>query len=164
MNKGLSTTDAEMMAELSNAAYSNAYKHGWHTQFQRPEHWLGLIMSEVGEALDADRKDRRAKLDSFMGKAPGIFPEDKNDAKWKAAFEKYIKDSVEDELSDVVIRLLDMAYAIYGMFMNWKATGSKFDETKSFSDSAWCFVKNTLDWSPEQICESIAYIYDWADT
>ena len=164
MNQGLSTEAAEKMAQISNAVYSNAFKHGWHKQYQNPEHWLGLIMSEVGEAIDADRKSKRAKLDSFMAKAHNLFPKDKNDAKWKLAFEKYIKDTVEDELSDVVIRLLDMAYAIYGMFMDWKAVDSIYDETKSFPDSAWCFVKDTLNWSQEQICKSIAYVFDWAES
>ena len=164
MNQGLSTEEAEKLAELSKSVYSNAYRHGWHKQYQSAEHWLGLIMSEVGEAIDADRKSKRAKLDSFMAKAPNLFPKDKDDAKWKKAFENYIKDTVEDELSDVVIRLLDMAYAIYGMFMDWKAADSLYDESKSFSDSAWCFVKDTLNWSQEQICKSIAYVLDWAES
>ncbi len=162
MNKGLSTEDAKKLEELSKAVYSNAYKHGWHNQYMGVNHWLCLIMTEVAEAVDADRKSRRANLESFMAQTTELFPKDRNDSVWKKAFESNIKDTIEDELSDVVIRLLDMAVTIYGFYMEWKSEESTFDESNSFTESAWFFVTDTLHWNQTRILKSIAYIYDWA--
>jgi NTP pyrophosphatase (non-canonical NTP hydrolase) len=73
---------------------------------------LALVHSEVSEALECDRKDKFAKLDRFEEIVPTIndeYEEKSKDETWKELFEKYIKDSWEDELADVVIRVLDLA-------------------------------------------------------
>lgn len=36
--------------------YDNATAHGWHEEKHSPEHYLGLVMTEVAEAVEADRK------------------------------------------------------------------------------------------------------------
>lgn len=59
---------------------------------------LALIQSEVSEALEADRKNRHADMAAYNASE-----------KTKQDFEKYIKDSFEDELADAVIRLLELA-------------------------------------------------------
>jgi NTP pyrophosphatase (non-canonical NTP hydrolase) len=59
-----------------------------------------LCVSELSEALEADRKGRVANLDKFdQGIAHGDI------------FETYIKDTFEDELADTVIRILDLCGA-----------------------------------------------------
>lgn len=64
---------------------------------------LMLITSELGEALEANRKDRIANLDKFEN--------DQNlpNVEFKESFEKNIKDSFEDELADATIRIGDLA-------------------------------------------------------
>ena len=85
--------------------YQNAVNHGWHEEKRPVEHWLCLVISEIMEAVEADRKGRRADIITF-----------KNHTKrnWPYCFEIYIKDTFEDELADAVIRLLDMA-GTYGI-------------------------------------------------
>jgi NTP pyrophosphatase (non-canonical NTP hydrolase) len=53
---------------------------------------LMLIVSELGEALEADRKGRHS---------PELFT--------VTAFESQVKDTFEDEIADAVIRLADLA-------------------------------------------------------
>lgn len=79
---------------------------------------LMLVTSELGEALEADRKDRYADRPAYTEKVKeminrvigrqGVTSED--DVEFRnAAFEEHIKDSVEDEIVDALIRLLDLA-------------------------------------------------------
>lgn len=96
---------------LKDRAYKTACEHGFHDQHLPDEHWLMLVFSELAEAVEADRKNHRADLLAFdkegdsasrnwTSKMPYSFVEN---------FNKHIKNSVEDELADVVIRLLDFA-------------------------------------------------------
>lgn len=66
---------------------------------------LMLVVSELGEALEAHRKG------SLGGHACLIdmFDENEKDQnKWNENFRELIKDSLEDELADAVIRIADM--------------------------------------------------------
>lgn len=66
---------------------------------------LALITSEVSEALESDRKNKKANIIAFLNERRSSLHESDND--FKISFEKNIKDSVEDEISDAIIRLLD---------------------------------------------------------
>lgn len=77
---------------------------------------IALIQSEVSEALEADRKNRHANVSSMEAaiELRGFRSDD---------FEKYIKDSVEDELADTIIRLLDLCGAMgidIAQHVEWK--------------------------------------------
>lgn len=56
---------------------------------------------------EADRKGKRADRESFKSSYENEEPHD--DVIFKYCFEKYIKDTISDELSEAVIRLLDLA-------------------------------------------------------
>lgn len=93
--------------ELRDQAYKTACEHGWHEENLSNEHYLCLVISELMEAVEADRKRMhafRTPFEDFICR----FTTDPEHA-YKVAFDEYIKDSVEDELSDAVIRLLDLA-------------------------------------------------------
>lgn len=65
---------------------------------------LMLIVSELGEALEAHRSSRKALVELFDAKAI-----DRTEAAdYQADFEQCIKDTFEDEIADTVIRILDM--------------------------------------------------------
>lgn len=164
MTIGLSTTDAKKLGLLSKDVYVNAKAHGWHEQNQSPQHWLCLVMTEISEAIEADRKGRRAQLDKFISGAKTIMPKKDHEDVWIQAFTEHIKDTLEDELADVVIRLLDMSQAIYGDDMKWLATPSSFSDKKSFTETAWKLTSKHLNWNQYSIRESIAYVYDWAES
>lgn len=98
--------------ELRNRAYKTACEHGWHDKDWSDEHLLCLIISELMEAVQADRKGRRADKTAFenvMEYNKEYFPKEELPFKFRIEFESRIKDSLEDELSDVCIRLFDLA-------------------------------------------------------
>lgn len=88
----------EKVQELIKRAYSIAATHGFHEVDRSNAHWLMLVVSEIGEMVEADRKSRRA----FVGDKLSI--SDETFAEW---FESNVKDTLEDELADVVIRICD---------------------------------------------------------
>ncbi len=93
--------NTEELNALKEKAYKWAVEHGFHEEEKPDAFYLGLVMSEMGEAINADRKGMHANPEAFMkdwGKVP-----------FKDSFEAHIKDSVEDEIADIVIRLLDFA-------------------------------------------------------
>ena len=98
---------------LRDEAYSIAKANGWHEQEHSDEHWLMLIITEIAEAVQADRKDKHADVSKFKEYQTynGSFLPSKEtqEIRFREDFEAYIKNSVEDELSDVVIRCLDLA-------------------------------------------------------
>ena len=92
----------EELNALKDRAYKTAVEHGFHEEEKPDAYWLGLVMSEMGEAINADRKGWHAN--SFL------FENDENEGfAFAENFKKRIKDSLEDEIADVVIRLLDFA-------------------------------------------------------
>lgn len=96
---------------LRNRAYKIACEHGFHDKELSNEHFLMLVITELAEAVDADRKGRRSKVNEF-NRWQRDFPPHTEEGKiraFKEDFEAYIKDTVEDELTDAVIRLLDLA-------------------------------------------------------
>ena len=97
--------------ELKDRAYAIAKAHGWHEQELSDEHCLMLVITELSEAVNADRKGKHADVSKFKEWQGNSLPlsEETKTRRFKEDFEQYIKDSVEDELSDVIIRCLDFA-------------------------------------------------------
>ena len=87
--------------ELRDKAYQCAVKHGWHEENLSNEHFLCLVISELMEAVEADRKGMYADIEAF-NKYNGYVD-------FKENFERQIKGTVEEELADACIRLLDLA-------------------------------------------------------
>lgn len=93
--------NTEELNALKERAYKTAVAHGFHEEEKLDAYWLGLVMSEAGEAINADRKGRHADA--------VLFNDDLAKMPFKDSFEAHIKDSVEDEIADIIIRLLDFA-------------------------------------------------------
>lgn len=87
--------------ELRDKAYQCAVSHGWHEKDLSDEHFLCLVISELMEAVEADRKGSHADFDTFNKYCDRI--------DFKENFERQIKGTVEEELADACIRLLDLA-------------------------------------------------------
>lgn len=89
----------EKTKELIERAYTCACVHGFHDEEKSVEHWMMLALSEVGEIVEADRKNIHADFAGFE-KSLGLALSER--------FKKHVKDSVEDEMADVCIRLYDL--------------------------------------------------------
>lgn len=90
------------LEKLKNEAFETAKAHGWHDEELPDEIYLMLIITEIAEAVQADRTGDHADRRSFDIQT--LQGEDFN-----SAFEVHIKNSIEDEISDIVIRCLDLA-------------------------------------------------------
>lgn len=97
--------------KLRDEAYQIAKEHGWHDKEYSDSHWLMLLITEIAEAVQADRKNLHADIAKFKEWQENTLPlsEETRIRRFKEDFEAYIKNSVEDELADVVIRCLDLA-------------------------------------------------------
>lgn len=93
----------EELNALRDECYKIACEHGWHDEEHSERHFLCLVITELSEAVEADRKDRHSDLKSFNQSVETDY------VPIATAFEGYIKDSVEDELADAAIRILDLA-------------------------------------------------------
>ena len=100
--------------KLRDEAYRVAVKHGWHDEEHSNKHWLCLIISELMEAMEADRKGRHSDIEKFSSELDYVtnlmkLQGENYDLAYHDLFEYHIKDSFEDELADVCIRVLDLA-------------------------------------------------------
>ena len=92
--------------KLRDKAYQCAVAHGWHEENLCDEHFLCLVISELMEAVEADRKGMHANRANFEY---CMKQRKRDDGEFMYAFKQDIKDSVEDELADACIRMLDLA-------------------------------------------------------
>lgn len=95
--------------KLSRKAHDNAVKHGFWANKPSKEHCMMLVITEIAEMVEADRTDKKAEkfgFDTAMKNAyKGVIRQDWFDK----AFRSCIKNTLEDEMADVAIRLFDLA-------------------------------------------------------
>ena len=84
-------------------AYRIASQHGFHQEKRCKEHWLMLVMCEVSEAVEADRKGNHYNGIEDFEERTNVWPD------FNERYEQYIKGSVAEELADAFIRLCDYA-------------------------------------------------------
>lgn len=102
------------LKELGRRAFETAKAKGFHDEPIDIPRALMLIVSELAEALEADRKNKRANVEAF-GRWDATFRciEEGNRQKcFISDFEAFIKDTFEDELADAAIRLFDLSTAL----------------------------------------------------
>ncbi len=119
--------------EFAQKAHKCAVEHGFWHEDHSEGFCLMLVVSELSEAIKADQKGRRAK----RGKYEKLIAEGVLEA---TAFDECIKDTVEDELADAVIRLGDLTAAKDLALPNWDIVRQK----------AW--TQEGLKGSPEGLC------------
>jgi NTP pyrophosphatase (non-canonical NTP hydrolase) len=90
----------ERLNEFIASAYKTACEHGFHDKEKSNAHYMMLVVSEVGEMVEADRKGLKADVSGFDCRMIDGFS-------YMTAFEATIKSSLEDETADVCIRLFD---------------------------------------------------------
>lgn len=123
--------------KLRDEAYQNAVEHGWHDEDLSTEHFLCLVISELMEAVQAERKGKHAdriQFENYMSLR------ERSDEEFKYAFTHGIKDSVEDELADVCIRIFDLA-GLRGVDFSCVSYpySKSIHELKKITFTEWCF-------------------------
>ena len=154
--------DPDRLAKLQQRIWEIATAHGWHEQPIPTAQYCGLVMTEMAEAIEADRNGRRADMESFNERMSNL---DGSDECFKEMYKRYIKGSIEEEFADVVIRVLDMAQEVHGDRMRWLGYypwGQVYHEDKSFIENAWYFIREVLNWGTMNISDSVSFMFDWA--
>ena len=96
--------NVEMLARFSQDCHQRAVAKGFWDEAHSVGHYLMLAFGEFHEAIEADRLGKWAKLDhdtiDTLQRIEG--------APYAQEFLREVKDTVEDEIADAVIRLLDL--------------------------------------------------------
>src|SRR5690606_30047670 len=92
--------------ELAKAAYENAKAKGFYDKPVSIPERIALIHAELSEALEADRKDRYCRNFNSEANLAHLIEDDKH---FREAYDRHIKGTFEEEMADVVIRILDLA-------------------------------------------------------
>ena len=89
---------------LALYAHQQAEAKGFWDEQHHEDHYLMLVLTELAEAVEADRKGKWARLDpdtiDTLERIDG--------APYAQMFLREVKDTVEDEIADACIRLLDL--------------------------------------------------------
>lgn len=93
------------LKKFINRAYKCACEHGFHEEEMSYEHYLMLVCSEIGEAMEADRKGKKYDSPDY-NVLERLMSQHKHG--FCAGFSLWVKDYVGDELADVCIRLFDL--------------------------------------------------------
>lgn len=157
-----------MKKEWIKKAYENAKAHGFHDGEDNNAELLMLVISEIAEAVEADRKGTEPMVDIFKTKLMNYGNTGKA---YNMAYRLYIKGSVGEELADVCIRLFDFMGA-NGMSMDddIKMQSKEFEKMisdKSFAHVAYllnCYVSRMqYDMPSAQIAkQAIEFVYGWS--
>jgi NTP pyrophosphatase (non-canonical NTP hydrolase) len=98
--------------EVSQRIYENNVAKGFWDEKRNIGEMLMLVVSELSEGLEADRKKRFADVALFKDWMKASEGMEYDQQYFKTCFEKTIKDTFEDEIADAVIRLFDIAYGL----------------------------------------------------
>lgn len=122
-----------------------------------------LIQSELFEAFEADRKGRyfdkqkKGRFDFTLENYPTGVDSEPAKLSFKDLFERYIKDTFEDELADTFIRCMDLIGYIESDeeraakegFVRWHGWGAQVASFGYFwevaVESNWLFLKSLID-------------------
>ena len=98
------------ISEIANEIYLTNKKNGFWDEDRNIGEVLMLVVSELSEALEADRENRYADLPILENNTEAYKNDGyESDIAFKKAFEYSVKDSFEDEIADAIIRLLDLS-------------------------------------------------------
>ena len=133
--------------ELRDRAYKIACDHGFHDKELSNEHWLCLVISELMEAVEADRKGKQANIESHKLLSQASIERTGNPKYFnEVSFQHHIKDTVEDELADAVIRLLDLA-GLRKIDMNDRFIIAYIvSKKKSFTENCYAIIKDVVNY------------------
>ena len=118
--------------EFIECAHEMACKHGFHDKELSLEHCLMLVITEISEMVEADRKGKYAAKSMYVREINTRQPEILKATHKHFCFDTFIKDSFEDEMADTCIRLYDTA----GTF------GVKFEKCQLDADMGDMYYDN----------------------
>lgn len=135
----------DKLNNLRDKAYRCAVKHGWHEENLSDEYFLCMIIADLMEAVEADRKKHHANLDEFILETTDLNGNPRNGIgnHWIDSFETYIDGTVEERLANVCIRLFDISVLrnINFSSVSFPISNSAehIESRKKLSFTEWCY-------------------------
>ena len=153
--------------QLRDQAFTTAKAHGWHEEEHSDRHFLMLIITELAEAVQADRNGKNRSFRSefnvekyFTGRS---FTPEQYRERWKFCFEAMIKDYVPDELADACIRIFDLA-GLRGIDLSVKTDNPcTIDSKKTFTENIYAIIRDIIigsDTLEERLRHAIHNIFE----
>ena len=154
--------DKEKISEYVKTAHEIATKHGFHDEKYSDAHWLCLVISEVMEAVEADRKQHYANRAKYEQEFDALKKDGHMIERRRFFFDLYIKDTTADEIADAAIRIFDFIGEKYGDTRYFNFSCSDYGFNQQFTEIAYRFVKDVLGSRVIELTDSIEYLYAWA--
>lgn len=143
--------------KFRDKAYHCAVAHGWHEEEKSHMHWLCLVISELMEAVEADRKGRHANVNMYHEICRSYIPSIPKKNGFIFAYEETIKGTVEEELADACIRLFDYAgvteYDLDDFDYNESDTDDYSEMT--FTESMYNITNYIMEWDITVVLDEI---------
>lgn len=159
--------------QLSQEIHDIAVNLGWWDKPRSNEHYLMLAVTEISEMVKADRNGmcaviKHIRKQGYLAAAKKVRLTDDvdNAPDFNKAFTEMVKNTIEDKMADVVIRLLDLA-ASMGMDFD-KLTPMRYHRAFDmfcFSDNAFVLTKGLCRENInifKRIQFGIHYVTGWA--
>lgn len=147
---------------LKDRAYKNAVAHGWHEEELSNEHFLCLVISELMEAVQADRNKRKANRVFYEKQIKEAYVTNKD---IYYLYSILISNSLEDELADACIRILDLAGLrdinlsyIDDLMINQVSFTEYIYAVSSFISNPY---KTSNDWLERHLSDSLGWIFSF---
>ena len=101
------------LTELSQQIYKSAKAKGYYRETSEKGTGLMLIVAEVAEALEADRRANYADEKAYSEELQKEVEEEQVEAHKEDAYFKYIAGTFEEELADVLLQLLSFTGSLH---------------------------------------------------
>jgi len=117
-----------MLNELSNKAHAAAVEKGFYERKRDLPELAMLIITELSEAVEAERKG--AKIEAYRQKWACEYNVDDWDANIFAKYDIDMRGTIEEEIADAIIRILDLC-GYYGINIDaWVETKMKYNSMR----------------------------------
>ncbi|MDR0476212.1 MAG: hypothetical protein LBH43_21420 [Treponema sp.] len=109
--------------ELRDEVYEYAKKQGFHETPTNLGESLMLVVSELSEALEADRNGKRFAKTGVSADEIKLI---------SGGFEKFARGTVEEEITDAIIRLFDIAGTLGMDLDRWVQSKMEYNKTRPY--------------------------------
>lgn len=163
-----------------------AVAHGWYEKKLSDNHYFMMMITEIAEAIQADRRNGNAQMKSFAAfykpknEREFIFPDDcyNDNERFMEGYKLYVEDTVDGEIADIVIRVLSFL-GMHGQKIKklprLKHSEEKVDSSEYFKECTFtevgldltAFISRNFTgrYDSEDIlkdmCHVIAFVYEW---
>lgn len=154
--------------KLRDLSHETAKRHGFWDDNPSDDHFLCLIVSELMEAVEADRKDKYGNLQAMVKIVDDQAASEYGitdhwlEFWFKTYFDERVKDSVGDELADALIRICDLAGKHHINLTGIIEADSKLSKEKRFTENIRIIEKylcndrysldEKLNYAKQEIC------------